>query len=32
MQLNFIENALSPAKDVHVFITDEDKKRGYGYC
>lgn len=22
----FIENALSPAKDVHVFITDEDKK------
>ena len=22
----FIENALSPAKDLHVFITDEDKK------
>ncbi len=22
----FIENALSPAKDIHVFITDEDKK------
>ena len=25
----FIENALSPAKDVHVFITDEKKKEAY---
>lgn len=24
-QAKFIENALSPAKDLHVFITDEDK-------
>ncbi len=25
----FIENALSPAKDVHVFITDEKKREAY---
>ena len=25
----FIENALSPARDLHVFITDEEEKQAY---